>query len=169
MFRFANARTNVLSDITIQWMASWNKAENGKVIRRFIRLPLERERVDFLTLSWTVVHPLDEVSPMAGMTKEDIIAADTEFIIILKAYDETFAQNIIYRHSYKYHELVWNASFIPTFHRSETGASTILELDRIGDFQIVDKTGKPCPKPDVIDLINEAEKPQKRAEAQQKG
>lgn len=60
MFRIANLRRNVLIDLDAQVIFSYNKIINGKPIRRFFPLELERKEVSILTLNWTIVHPLDQ-------------------------------------------------------------------------------------------------------------
>ena len=79
-------------------------------MRRYDQLSLERTRVTFFPLSWTVVHPIDEKSPMRGMTHDDLVAEDAEFMILLAGIDETFSQTVHARSSYKPDEIVVTAT-----------------------------------------------------------
>lgn len=135
MFRIANAKNNVLSNVDVELMLSMNVTENGTQIRKFYELQLERKRINFLTLSWTVVHPVDEQSPLSGYEKQDFIDADVEVLILINGYDDTYGQNVHARHSYKYYEFIWNAKFTPMFKRSDDEQYTILELDKISEYQ----------------------------------
>ena len=72
MFRLANLRRNTLIDLEIEIIFSYNEDVNGKILRRFYQLELERKRVSILTVNWTIVHPLDEKSPLKDMTPEDL-------------------------------------------------------------------------------------------------
>ncbi|MBI3259041.1 MAG: hypothetical protein HYZ54_06165 [Ignavibacteriae bacterium] len=137
MFRLANAKNNVLSNVQIEIMLSISEKENETFYRKFYELTLERKRVNFLTLSWTVVHPMDEDSPLYRFSEQDFKEADVELLILINGYDDTYGQNVHARHSYKYNEFIWNAKFTPMFKRSEDEQYTILELDKISDFQLI--------------------------------
>lgn len=136
MFRLANVRRNTLIDLQMEVIFSYNEDVDGKKIRRFISLELERKRVSILTLNWTVVHPLDENSPLKDMTAEDMITTEAGFAVLLKAFDDTFSQTVHSRTSYQYDEMVWGAKFVPVFDRDEEGR-IILNLNKIDDFDLV--------------------------------
>lgn len=137
MFRLANAKNNPLIDAEMQVLLSMVVHDNGHSMRRFYDLPLQLKTINFLALNWTVVHPIDDKSPLFGLTAEDLAKADAEIMISLKALDDTFAQTISARHSYKYNEMEWNAKFKTMFERSPDGQTTVLHLDHIGDFERV--------------------------------
>lgn len=108
MFRLANARSSQLVEVEAKVSLSWREPDGR---REFDELPLERHRVAFFPLSWTVVHPIDAASPLHGWTAEQLRAADAEFLILLSAYDETSAQTVHVRSSYKADEVVFGARF----------------------------------------------------------
>ncbi len=137
MFRLANAKNNPLVDAEIQVLISMVIEDNGHAIRRFFDLPLQLKTINFLTMNWTVVHPIDDKSPLFGISTEDLAKADAEIMISLKAFDDTFAQTVSARHSYRFDEIEWNAKFKTMFERSKDGKTTILHLDKIGDFEKV--------------------------------
>jgi inward rectifier potassium channel len=133
MFRLANLRRNTLIDLQMEIIFSYNENVNGKLVRRFFPLELERKRVSILTLSWTVVHPLDENSPLKDMTVEDLRGTQASVAILLKAFDDTFSQTVHSRTSYTCDDIVWDAKFTPAFDRDEDG-TIVLNLHKIGDF-----------------------------------
>lgn len=135
MFRIANAGKDQLIECEAQLMVSFIANENGKDVRKFLQLKLERDKIASMALSWTIVHPLDDDSPMQSYTPQDLADADAEFIFMFKAFDDTYAQSIHCRFSYKHDEIRWGAKFSPMFHRSDDGASTVLEFDKISDMQ----------------------------------
>ena len=50
-------------------------------------LPLEREKASyFFPLTWTVVHPIDDASPLHGETSESMRKSQTEFLVLLKRF-----------------------------------------------------------------------------------
>ena len=60
-------------------------------------------------LSWTIVHPIDDSSPLAGLSPEELQASEAEFLVLLTGFDETFAQTVHARSSYRADELVYGA------------------------------------------------------------
>jgi inward rectifier potassium channel len=78
-------------------------------------LPLERNHVTFFPLSWSIVHPIDSASPLAGKSHEDLLAAEAEILILLSGIDETFEQTVHARTSYRPDEIVWGARFRSVF------------------------------------------------------
>lgn len=115
MFRVVNERDSQLIEVSAQIsMARFEKVD-GVRLRKFYPLSLERQRVAFFPMSWTVVHPINEESPLYGWTKDDLLAAQTEFLVLLTAIDETFSQTVHSRTSYTAQEVVWNARFVPIF------------------------------------------------------
>ena len=136
MFRLANIRKNVLIDLQVEIIFSYNEIVNDKPIRRFFPLEVERKFVSLLTLNWTVVHPLDEKSPLMDMTLDDLEKGAASFAVLLKAFDDTFSQTVHSRTSYTAHDMVWDAKFIPMFNRDETGRIE-LDMSKIGDFDLV--------------------------------
>jgi inward rectifier potassium channel len=137
MFRLANIRRNILIDLEIEIIFSYNEDVNGKPIRRFFQLEVERRRVSILTLNWTVVHPLDDKSPLKDMTPEDLQNTQASFAILLRAFDDTFAQTVHSRTSYQFENMVWGAKFKPAFDRDEDGR-IVLDLSRISEFTNVE-------------------------------
>jgi inward rectifier potassium channel len=134
MFRLANLRRNLLIDLDIEIMFSFNEVVDGKTLRRFYPLRLERRKVSILTLNWTVVHPLDENSPLIDMTMDDLERSEAGFTILLRAFDDTFSQTVHARTSYQYNDVVWGAKFNPIFNRDVNGG-LVLDLSKINDFE----------------------------------
>ncbi|MCO5934879.1 ion channel [Mucilaginibacter sp. RB4R14] len=137
MFRLANIRKNVLIDLNVEVIFSYNEFVDGKPVRRFFPLELERKYVSLLTLNWTVVHPLDANSPLIDILHEDLETCQATFAVLLKTFDDTFSQTVHSRTSYTAQDMVWNAKFVPMFNRDEDGRieldmSKISEFDNIG-------------------------------------
>jgi inward rectifier potassium channel len=136
MFRITNARKNQLIECEASLMMSFIETESG--VRKFLPLILEYSKVSALAMSWTIVHPIDENSPMNGLGPEDLKEMVAEFMFSLKAFDDTYSQTVHTRFSYAHDDLVWGAKFAPMFHSSKTSNSTILELDKIGAYERVE-------------------------------
>ena len=69
--------------------------------------------MQFLPLTWTIVHPVDQDSPLWGKGPEDLVRRQAEFLITIKAFDDTFFQTVHVRHSYRYDEVVWGRALPP--------------------------------------------------------
>jgi inward rectifier potassium channel len=136
MFRLANLRRNVLIDLEMEVVFSYNEEVNGKTERKFFQLELERKLVSILTLSWTVVHPLDEKSPIKDITPEELEKSQAGFSVILKTFDDTFSQTVHSRTTYQYEDLIWGAKFKPAFERDDDGR-VVLDLNKISDYELV--------------------------------
>lgn len=139
MFRLANQRRSGLIDLEVELNFSYNEEVNGKIVRRFIALELERKRVSMLSLNWTVVHPLNDDSPLRDITHEDLVKTEASFAVLLKAFDDTFSQTVHSRTSYQYDEIVWDAKFKPVFERDEDGLM-VLDLSKISDHEKLGST-----------------------------
>ncbi|MEM6630406.1 MAG: ion channel [Bacteroidota bacterium] len=140
MVRIVNRRSNQLIELSAQVFFVIYEKRGKKTQQRFYRLPLERNQITLFPLNWTIVHPIDKASPMHGKTKADLIAANAEFLVIIKGYDDTFAQTVHARYSYKCEDLIWGAKFEPMYYTDEDGM-TVVEIDKIDDW-----TEKPLEK-----------------------
>jgi len=136
MFRLANLRRNILVDLEIEIIFSYNEMVNGKPQRRFYPLELERKNVSMLTMNWTVVHPITEDSPLSDMTQQELLDSEAAFAILLRAFDDTFSQTVHSRTSYQANEILFGAKFKPIFDRDSDG-KIVLDLSRINDHEVV--------------------------------
>ncbi len=135
MFRIANRTQNELLETECQVVLAINNKETGR--RDFNRLTLERERINFFTLTWTVVHPVDENSPMYGLTERDFKEGDAEIIILIKAINDTYFQTVYSRMSYKANEIEWNAKFVPVNPKPNKRGGITLMLSELHAFEKV--------------------------------
>jgi inward rectifier potassium channel len=137
-FRIANRRTNEVLELAAQVLFS--RLEGPERIRRFYALSLERSKVVFFPLSWTVVHPIDGSSPMSGLTHRDLVDTEAEFLILLTGIDETFSQTVQARSSYKADEIVWNARFTDIYRRPRDGGTLSVDVGRIHEIERLSST-----------------------------
>ncbi len=133
-FRIANERDNQLIEVEAQVLLARREHQNGQLKRRFYPLTLERTQVTFFPLTWTVVHPIDEASPLFGVTQENLRESDAEFLILLKAFDDTFSQTVHARSSYKHDEVIVGARF-GTIYGTGVNGKTTVELHKIHDIE----------------------------------
>lgn len=129
-FRIANARANEMIQVEAQVLLSrFNR--NGGGNREFIPLKLERDKVTFFPLAWTIVHPIDEKSPLWQAKNDDLKAWDAEFLVLLSGIDETFSQTVHTRSSFKAHEIVWGARFADLFNPPRPDGTLSIDVSRL--------------------------------------
>jgi len=126
MFRAVNQRSNRIVEAQIRVVVSrWETTREGESMRRFYDLHLARSRNALFSLSWTVIHPIDERSPLFGETAASMKASRSLIIASLVGMDESFLQNVHVRYLWKADEIAWGMRF----------ADVLLELPD-GSFEI---------------------------------
>ncbi|HEX6806955.1 MAG TPA: ion channel [Gemmatimonadaceae bacterium] len=130
MLRIVNERSNQIVEVDAQVLFS-RRADDDGTPRVFDELGLERRHVVFFPLAWTIVHPIDETSPLFGLTTEDLVDVDAEFLVLLKGIDETFSQTVHARSSYTARELVWDAQFTSMFNPMTPDGVVSIDLERL--------------------------------------
>ena len=142
MFRFATYKDNhTLTNVEIKVNVALLLQENDSPTYKFYDLELERSRVESLPMNWTVVHPIDEKSPIRGFTYEDLKASDMELYVLVRGFDDVYSNNVLQRTSYTYSEILFNRKFIPMYRESNDGKTTILELQKLNDYIEVNPNG----------------------------
>lgn len=136
-FRIANKmRNSQITDMSCRVTVAKIEIENGVPIRRFRPIELEIPNIIFFPMAWTINHPIDENSPLYGMTEQEIKEADVEFLISLNGFDDTFSQNVSSRYSYTHEELIYGAKWVSLFNQNERG-QTSQDLRKISDYELV--------------------------------
>lgn len=136
MFRFVCYKQNhALTDVIVQVTLAMLLNENGKPAYKYYNLTLERSRIDSMPMNWTVVHAIDEESPLAGFTKEDLQSTDMEIYVLVRGFNEVYGNMVQQRTSYTYHEIEYNRKFISMYH--ETANGTVLELHKLSKHEEV--------------------------------
>ena len=136
-FRVANRRSDNLMEVEARVMLSTVEPTDVGLSRKYKYLALERERVQFLPLAWTIVHPIDETSPLWGKKPEDLSRLQAEFLLTIKGFDDTFFQTVYTRHSYRFDEVMWGMRFLPAFQPDAQGAM-VLDLGRLSEVAAVE-------------------------------
>ena len=133
-FKNTSALTDVEAKITLALIME----ENGKSSNQFFNLSLEAVKINALALSWTLVHPINDGSPIYNFSAEDFKTAKGEVMIYIKAFDDTFSNNVIARTSYTFDEIAYGYKFTPMYNRDNTGQTTVLHLEKLDECTKVD-------------------------------
>jgi inward rectifier potassium channel len=132
-FRVVNVRKSQLLEVECNVILSRVEPRDGKPFRNYYSLALERRKVSFFPAAWTVVHPIDQDSPLRGATPDSLLTEDAEFIVMLTGYDETFAATVHTRTSYKAEEIIWEARFADVFNHSDARGGLSIDVARLHD------------------------------------
>jgi inward rectifier potassium channel len=127
MIRMANRRKNELIELEASLSYSFVEQVNGEQVRRYRPLALDRRKVTFFPLAWTIVHPITPESPLWGLSPEELETRNAEFLLLLSGVDDTFATTVHARTSYKADEVVWGGRFTNIF--DPPGEDGVLSMD----------------------------------------
>jgi inward rectifier potassium channel len=133
MFRAANQRGNQILDAAITvTLAYQSVSAEGIAMRRFQELKLVRARTSLFTLSWTVMHPIDEASPLYCCSLDRFRDKQMEIIVLLRGTDDTLADVVYVRHAYTPEDILWNRRFADVLSVSPQGRR-VVDLARFHD------------------------------------
>jgi inward rectifier potassium channel len=134
MFRMATYKNNELTDVEAQVTLAMAVTEHDNTTTRFFPLKLEISKINSLAISWTVVHYMNEESPLYNMKEKDLLDGAIEMIVTVKAFDDHFSNTVQQKTSFSYREMVYGARFIPIYDRAIAGAYTEVKLDKIDTY-----------------------------------
>lgn len=138
MLRMTPFKNTNFTDAEAKITLGMQLEENGKIVNKFYQLELELYKINALTLSWTLVHPITENSPLYGFSKEDFKSVEGEFLVFIKTFDEMFSTTVGAKTSYTFDELIYGAKFQAMFHENEDKTKTILNLHKLNVFDSVE-------------------------------
>ncbi|MEJ8819335.1 ion channel [Lacibacter sp. H407] len=135
MFRFAPFKQHFLTDVEVKVTCVMKYTENETERKNaFYSLDLELSKANTLASNWTVVHSINENSPLYQLTRKEIAEAETEILVFVKGYDEEYANTVVSRTSYVPDEFIYGAKFNMMYEPSEDNSTTILHMDKIDSF-----------------------------------
>ena len=136
MLRIVNRRRSEIIELQAQvlFSALEDDGRGGKV-RRYRPLALERNKVTFFPLSWTIVHPIDGASPLAGRTREELELAEAEILVLLSGIDEAVEQTVHARSSYRAQEIVWDARFQSMYLHTDARSRVSVDISRVHEIE----------------------------------
>lgn len=139
-FRIINGRSNQIIELSTRVLLSKFENVDGNRVRKYYILNLERAKVVFFPLAWTIVHPIDDKSPLYGCTQQELAASDAEFLILFTGIDETFSQTVHARSSYRADEIVWGAKFSNPYIQDDDGHILGVDMNRFHTFERIELT-----------------------------
>ncbi len=135
MYRMVPYTKNYLMNVEVKMTLAMRILEDGHMKNRFFNMPLELSKATTMSANWTLVHAINEDSPLYQLSKEDIFNAHAEILIFVEGFDESFSSTVISRNSYTYEEIVFGARFLPMYNASEDNTKTVLHLDKLDAYE----------------------------------
>ncbi|HEX2617114.1 MAG TPA: ion channel [Flavobacteriales bacterium] len=132
MLRLANRRSTLMVEIEARLLLVMAHVDDEGERLNYYNLKLQLEKVNFMPLSWTLVHPITPESPLAGLSHADLVQRRAEVILILKGIDEGYMQQVITRHSYRYDEIAWGGRYVRAFNVKD--GHMRLDLEKLSEY-----------------------------------
>jgi inward rectifier potassium channel len=139
-FRVVNGRTDTLMELSANVLIITVETQDGQPKRIYRNLTLERSSVQFMPLTWTIVHPIDQSSPFFGKTPAELAALETEILVLIKGFDDTFSQWVHAMYSYRSENIRWGERFVPAF-RVDAQGEVVVQVDHVHDTESVPLPG----------------------------
>jgi inward rectifier potassium channel len=116
MIRLANARMNIISEASakLRLIRNENSAADG-IFRKIYDLRLEREQHPMFVLGWSLIHVIDENSPLFGATAISLQQMNAALILSIEGVDETTNQTQRARQYYPCELIRWNHRYVDIF------------------------------------------------------
>lgn len=137
MLRMTPFKNANLTDAEARVTLGLSIEENGIMVNKFYQLPLELDKVNALTLSWTLVHPITENSPLYNFTADDYDVIEGEILVFIKVFDDIYSTHLVKRTSYVFKEVIYGAKFNIMYNRNEDDSKTVLDLQKLNSFEKV--------------------------------
>jgi len=135
MVRIGNGRVGVLTDVAAKLnVFFFDTTVQGMPFRRAQELRLERTQIPVFTIFWTLMHVLDERSPLHGYDAKRAIETDARVFVTLEARDPTLATTVHDIRNYGPEDIRFGMRYRDAVTTAEDG-TPILDLTRIGELE----------------------------------
>jgi inward rectifier potassium channel len=135
MVRVGNGRAALLTDATAKLIALLSvRTEAGKLFRQAHVLRLERAGIPALPQSWTILHVLDERSPLFGFDAARANAADLWVFVTVEARDAALSATVQQIRNYRPADLRFGMRYADAVSATADGMMA-LDLAKIGALE----------------------------------
>lgn len=132
MFRLMNSRKTVMIEPKIKVTLSITDEKTEE--KKFYNLSLERDAIMYLPTVWTIVHEIDEKSPLYDFSNQEISKLNAELFLLLQYHEESFAQNVYQIYSYDFEELKVDVKYKTSYIFDQNGY-TILDHETLSEVE----------------------------------
>ncbi|AUC16171.1 ion transporter [Tenacibaculum sp. SZ-18] len=135
MLRLMNSRKTLMIEPEVSVTLSMNQEdETGQYKRSFYVLELERKKITYLPTMWTIVHRIDEKSPLFKLSNEEIKKLNAGLYILVQYHEESFGQKVYQTSSYKFTQVVTDVKYTPSSTIDEDGY-TVLDHEKLSEVE----------------------------------
>jgi inward rectifier potassium channel len=132
--RVGNQRRNRIVEAEVRIaLTRTETTREGKTFYRTVDLKLTRPRMLSLARSWTILHPIDEDSPLFGETAESLVAKEAEILVSVVGIDDTWMQTVHASHRYLAKDIAFGHRHVDII--SETADALIVDLRRFHELE----------------------------------
>ena len=122
MFRLISRKKALIINPTVRVSLSLGALDNeGKLKNNFFTFSLVRDTITYMPTTWTLVHIIDESSPLSKFTKEEIKKLQGELLILFSYHDELYNQELHQVHSYIFENLKFDHVFKKAYYYNDEG------------------------------------------------
>jgi inward rectifier potassium channel len=112
MIRAANARKSMIVQASANlYVLIQQTTSEGKSMRSLLDLKLMRNVHPMFILSWTLIHIIDESSPLYGHDAQSLQDMRASIVLTINGADEITTQTMRSRHVYSHQDLRWDHAF----------------------------------------------------------
>lgn len=131
MFRVSNTRGNDIVEARVNLSIMRDDyTQEGEHLRRFYELKMERASTPMFNLTWTLIHVIDEESPLFGLSEDNISEKAANFVVVLLGMDDTFSQTVHARYVYTPEDVLFGFRFVDMLEDNERG-EIVVHQDRL--------------------------------------
>jgi inward rectifier potassium channel len=126
MVRAANMRLNLISQASAHLhLIRMHTTPEGYRLRKIEDLKLVRDRHPVFRLSWSLMHVIDESSPLFGATPDSLREREAAILLEIEGVDDTTSQPLVAMHQWDVDDLRWNHGHADLVRRNEDGTYVI--------------------------------------------
>lgn len=108
--RIGNERGNSIVEAHLRMVFTYTRVTaEGERFYQGVDLALVREHAPALSRAWTIMHVIDEASPLHGATAASLAAIEAELSVSVTGIDDITTQNVHARVLYDAADLAWGA------------------------------------------------------------
>jgi inward rectifier potassium channel len=138
MLRAANARQNIVMEASARLRLLRDEVTpEGMRFRRIQDLQLIRNRHPVFLFGWTMMHVIDDASPLADQTAQSLAAARGFLLLTVIGTDETTGQSLMARQEYPAATMRWNHSYVDIL-STDTDGVDHFDYTRFHDIESLD-------------------------------
>lgn len=122
MIRIANGRMTMLSHASARLAVLVQEySREGYASRNVYDLRLVRDTMPIFPLTWTMMHVIDETSPLHGLGAEELLAKDMRLFLAVEARDAALGQVVQDLAAYRPHQIAFGYRYVDAVSVDEHG------------------------------------------------